>query len=653
VRLGAAVQMAESALENQTAETPPMSEANTGPADDQAQQGRASGERPGTGGKGGRRGGSGAGSPELSLSYEGSEMDDANQDGADSQPTPSTQRLKSKIVSQSSIEDRRSEPEDKRRVNPQQANGSGGSRPSSRQDLGEGRGRFSPSVPPQQLQQLRHIQAQQQHLAARAAAQPGMGVMRRGQGPWMAPENMVRPMQRGPHQPQPHMGPHQPQPQPPRPHQHQQGQPWGPKAVPIFPDITAGTLEGARPLSKEEFMQMQMMGVPILPFAGGTGSAQQRGGSQPLPPPPGPHHGALRDAAPLGMGGPPATSNPAPVSTLSTDERLKMAEERRRMQAEVNRLTKEKAVLEARERARSAAEAAGRGRGRGRGGRGGRGRNTFVLARDGPAAEGQVEAPEQQAEAAEPAAPSPAGADTPKASTEMSAKEAAAQALAREMAQLRAKIAAAEKRKKAARLQADPVQDAGATSQSAAERPATGVQDGQQSGPSEPMQAQSGGGDDSAREPFAARNTSAAVGSEDWDDGGWPPPEEVDGEVLVPGVAPSQPSPQTEAAPSAEIPSEGGEGSRRRHHSKRRHGDEKEKKSKRDRSDRESHQERRERKRRERSSRHASGTPDAPSAGEPTGANGEQVASAEMDLRDRLEEARRQKRSRFAAEALQ
>lgn len=69
------------------------------------------------------------------------------------------------------------------------------------------------------------------------------------------------------------------------------------------------------------------------------------------------------------------------------------------------------------------------------------------------------------------------------------------------------------------------VQDAGATSQSAAERPATGVQDGQQSGPSEPMQAQSGGGDDSAREPFAARNTSAAVGSEDWDDGGWPPPE--------------------------------------------------------------------------------------------------------------------------------
>lgn len=135
--------MAESALENQTAETPPMSEANTGPAgdddtqricldgrldlrraqvmallvqtcilrsealtqgpcllvhdiscvfpaDDQAQQGRASGERPGTGGKGGRRGGSGAGSPELSLSYEGSEMDDANQDGADSQPTPST-----------------------------------------------------------------------------------------------------------------------------------------------------------------------------------------------------------------------------------------------------------------------------------------------------------------------------------------------------------------------------------------------------------------------------------------------------------------------------------------------------------------------------------------------------------------------------------
>lgn len=80
-----------------------------------------------------------------------------------------------------------------------------------------------------------------------------------------------------------------------------------------------------------------------------------------------------------------------------------------------------------------------------------------MLARDGPAAEGQVEAPEQQAEAAEPAAPSPAGADTPKASTEMSAKEAAAQALAREMAQLRAKIAAAEKRKKAARLQADPV----------------------------------------------------------------------------------------------------------------------------------------------------------------------------------------------------
>lgn len=111
--------------------------------------------------------------------------------------------------------------------------------------------------------------------------------------------------------------------------------------------------------------------------------------------------------------------------------------------------------------------------------------------------------------------------------------------------------------------------------------------------------------------------------------------QEVDGEVLVPGVAPSQPSPQTEAAPSAEIPSEGrvllcckvhvkshlhlhdphdvmevpltsetpaglereaflgfqyvgGEGSRRRHHSKRRHGDEKEKKSKRDRSDRES-----------------------------------------------------------------
>lgn len=45
----------------------------------------------------------------------------------------------------------------------------------------------------------------------------------------------------------------------------------------------------------------------------------------------------------------------------------------------------------------------------------------------------------------------------PSASVGVSAKEAAAQALAREMAQLRAKIAAAEKRKKAARLQTDPV----------------------------------------------------------------------------------------------------------------------------------------------------------------------------------------------------
>ena len=109
----------------------------------------------------------------------------------------------------------------------QQVNG-GGSRPLSRQAVGDGRGHFSPFLPQQQLQQLRQIQAQQQAIAARAAAQ-GMGSMRRNPGPWLAPDAvMARPL---------HMGQQQQQ-----YHQQGHGQPWGPKAVPIFPDITTGAV---------------------------------------------------------------------------------------------------------------------------------------------------------------------------------------------------------------------------------------------------------------------------------------------------------------------------------------------------------------------------------------------------------------------------
>ena len=136
------------------------------------------------------------------------------------------QRLKSKIVSQVPVEDQRSAGAQLQA--PQYANG-GDSRPLPQQEAGDGQGHFLPNLPPQQLQQLRQIQAQQQAFAARAGG-PDMGGMRRPPGPWAAPDPvMARPTQLGQQ-----MGPQQLQ------RQHQHGPPWGPKAVPLFPDITTG-----------------------------------------------------------------------------------------------------------------------------------------------------------------------------------------------------------------------------------------------------------------------------------------------------------------------------------------------------------------------------------------------------------------------------
>ncbi len=66
----------------------------------------------------------------------------------------------------------------------------------------------------------------------------------------------------------------------------QQGQPWGNEQLPMFQSMAVGgALDGARPLTKEEFMKLQSMGLPpLLPFDGSGAATAGRSSGVGRPP---------------------------------------------------------------------------------------------------------------------------------------------------------------------------------------------------------------------------------------------------------------------------------------------------------------------------------------------------------------------------------
>lgn len=427
---------------------------------------------------------------------------------------------------------------------------------------------------------------------------------------------------------------------------------------------------------------MRQLGVPILPFAGHSAQTRQLNGqAAPSFPPSGQELGALpsppssqrpeggnllRDAPPLQSSGNLSASQRQSVpvrsptaAALSMDERLKVAEEKRRMQAELNRLTRQNAVLEAR-MARSKAEA-GRGRGRGRTGRGNRRTSMVIDLRDPTAAD-------PVAPAAGPSSTLSDARERPRLATAaLDAPNGDANAATRlkEMQMLKAKIAAMEKRK--LRRQVFSESPAGDTQHTAKRQDSAAVPSELTSDPTvngaddrplaehipaleQPLSAKQAVAADPAVQPDVTEKT--VFDSEDWDDGdaGWPPPEDEEAgpptanraedidQSLLPNFLPQQSiASGSLSAGIDEALSVTGEVSRKRH--KRRHGEEK--RPKKDKSDRESQEERKERKRRERSSRHHS-------ASDASRSKQAEDDPPSGDLRSRLDVERRRKRSRFA-----